>query len=92
MRIKGEEIPVYYDPLLEKRNMMGYAFRNPHRIDLSPVEKPLLRLSTLLHEMLHHTHWGLSEKTVLALETRLLEMVLNNPAVFRKLLRHAARP
>jgi len=89
--VRGRAIPVFLNPHLEKRGLAGETFRNPSSIEISPAEKPIVRLSTLLHEMLHQVDFGLAEKTILRLEERLLELVIANPKVFRKVLRHAER-
>lgn len=42
-------------------------------------------MSTLVHEMLHQMNFRFSERTILRLEEGLMELVEENPEVFRDL-------
>ena len=89
--VRGSKIPVYYRRfyVLEGR---AYKPTKKHKhlerkIEIRKSARPLAKLSTLIHEMLHQLDHRLAESTVLQLEAGLVEMVEENPEVFSDLSR-----
>jgi hypothetical protein len=64
----------------------GTAWR---RIEIRNDLTGLTALSTLVHESLHQMSHSLSERTVRQLERAIVFLVIDNPDLFKKLLRHA---
>jgi hypothetical protein len=52
------------------------------RIELHESLRGVRKLAALIHEMLHQLDLRFSERTVLALEAALVELILENPEVF----------
>jgi hypothetical protein len=87
VHIRGRAVPVV------RRRINGYAGlsfkraqddRRPvhRRIELHRGLRGLRQLSVLVHEMIHQMDLRFSERTVLALEAAIMELVLENPEVF----------
>lgn len=80
------------------RGAMGYAYKRGggdrrqqnRRIELDRRLRGARKLSTLVHEMIHQLDIGLAERTVLRLESGIVEMIEENPEVFHELSRHLA--
>ena len=87
VRVKGRKIPVRRRRLLPK--LIGLAYppqgQDPGEIVLEKSLRGRRALGTLVHEMLHHMNFRFSEKTILKLEEGLVELVEDNPEVFRDL-------
>lgn len=86
-------IPVSYLPLEE---LYGSSTEHPKGIEVSTEVDVRTQAQTLLHEVLHHVSWmyGLEwgERKVRLLEVILVDLVQENPGLFRELLTRAKRP
>jgi len=86
-------IPVTYLPLEE---LYGSSTEHPKAIEVSTEVDVPTQAQTLLHEVLHHVSWmyGLEwgERKVRLLEVILVDLVQENPGLFRELLTRAKRP
>lgn len=87
--VRGEKVPVKQRQffVLEGR---AYKPTKKHKhlqrkIELRRNSKQLMKLSTLVHEMIHLVDHRLSERTVLQLEAGIVEMIAENPETFSKL-------
>jgi|SoiMethySBSTD1v2_1073268.scaffolds.fasta_scaffold25764_4 hypothetical protein len=87
VHIRGRAVPVL------RRRLNGYAGlsfkraqddRRPvfRHIQLHRSLRGVRQLSVLVHEMIHQIDLRFSERTVLALEAAIVELVLENPDVF----------
>lgn len=85
--MRGRKIPVRRRRLLPK--LVGLAFppqgQDPGSIVLERSLRGRRALSTLVHEMLHQMNFRFSERTILQLEEGLMELIEENPEVFRDL-------
>lgn len=73
---------------------MGESRKRPvagRSIIVAPRLKGVVALSTLVHEMVHQMSHQFSERTVRRLEKAIVYLVIDNPDVFRRLLRRCAR-
>lgn len=66
-----------------------YPAHRQGKITVDAGLRGLPALSTLVHEMMHHLRWDLSESRVQHLEYALVSMVLANPDVFSSLASHS---
>lgn len=90
VRVKRRAIPVRTRKL--SAGTWGQASKHSdgkREITLRPGLSGIARLRTLVHEMLHHADFRLGEKTVLALEDEIVQMVIENPELFHELARVA---
>ncbi len=89
--VRGEKIPVKRRRLRPSAD--GRAFKRTksdkrhvnRRIELERNLRGVAKLSTLIHEMLHQLHIGLAERTILKLESGIVQMVGENPELFHEL-------
>jgi hypothetical protein len=87
--IRGKKVPVK----TKRISALGYAYKR-HKSDRRPVTRRIelhsnlrgaKKLSVLVHEMIHQLDIGLAERTVLRLESGIVEMIEDNPEVFHEL-------
>ena len=71
---------------------MGESKKGRERkILVSTRYKGLVALSTLVHESIHQMDHRLSERTVRSLERAVIDLVISNPDLFRRILRSVTR-
>lgn len=89
--IRGEKVPVVRKRLRPGHYGSAYkrtkSDRRPcrRRIEIAKHLRGHAKLSTLVHEMLHQLHIGFAERTILRLESGIVQMVMENPEVFQNL-------
>ncbi len=85
--MRGRKIPVKRRRLLPK--VVGLAYppqgQDPGEIVLEKSLRGRRAMSTLVHEMLHQMNFRFAESTILRLEEGIMELVEENPEVFRDL-------
>jgi hypothetical protein len=79
--------------LLNPTSRLGESHKGPRKrvVLVSTRAKGLVALSTLVHETLHQMDHGLSEGTVRKLEKAIVYLVIDNPVLFRRILRSVTK-
>lgn len=83
VRVNGRSVDVATRKL--RGNVLGRAYvggKKRPRIFLHGKLRSVRRISTLIHEMIHHLDMTLPEAAVLRLEAGIVELVHDNPELF----------
>jgi hypothetical protein len=84
---RSVEIPILRRTLPHGR--LGESKKGSRRryITVTSKQKGLVALSTAIHESIHQMSHSLSERTVRQLERAVLYLVIDNPELFKRILR-----